>query len=87
MWSRQDNLMKYSCHSIIRKTNNQLNGSFSNYIHFDREGQESRPVLGGAGPIVLCKTSSMLLCELGQPRVDNSSMGLNWLKAGPDHTA
>ena len=31
--------------------------------------------LGGVGPIVLCKTCSVLLCVLEQLRVDNSSNG------------
>jgi len=35
---------------------------------------------------VLCKTCSVLLCVLEQPRVDNTSTGpnwSNWLKADP----
>ena len=33
-------------------------------------------MLGGVGPnAVLCKTYSVLLCVLEQPRVDNSSSG------------
>ena len=41
------------------------------------------------GPIVLCKTCSVLLCVLEQPRIDNSSVGpnesnwSNWRKFGP----
>jgi hypothetical protein len=39
--------------------------------------QESGPALGGAGPNdVLCKSCNVLLCVLGQPKVDNSSAGL-----------
>ena len=33
---------------------------------------------GGAGPIFLYNTWSVLLCVLEQPRVDNSSEGLIW---------
>jgi hypothetical protein len=39
--------------------------------------QESGPALEGAGPNdVLCKSCNVLLCVLGQPKVDNSSAGL-----------
>jgi len=37
--------------------------------------------LGSVVPTVLCKTCSVLLYVLEQPRVDNSSAGPNWLKA------
>ena len=36
------------------------------------------PALVGVGPLVLCKTCSVLLCE--QPRVDNSNTGFGWEK-------
>ena len=34
--------------------------------------------LGGADPVVLCRTFSVLLCVLEQPRVDNYNAGPNW---------
>ena len=34
-------------------------------------------------PIVLCKTCSVLMCVLEQPRVINSRAGTNWLNVGP----
>ena len=34
---------------------------------------QTGPALGDANPIVLCKTCSVLLCVLEQPRVDNSN--------------
>jgi hypothetical protein len=41
-------------------------------------------VLGGTGSnAVLYKTCSVLLYVLEYVRVDNSSAGSNWLKAGP----
>ena len=33
--------------------------------------------LGGADPVVLCRTFSVLLCVLEQPRVDNYNAGPN----------
>ena len=45
--------------------------------------------LGGVGfNAVLCKTCSVhvVLCVLEQPTVDNYTVGLNWLKAGPSWT-
>ena len=43
------------------------------------------PALGGVEPnAVLCKTCSVLLCVLEQPRVDNCSAGPNWRITGPD---
>ena len=48
------------------------------YCHWTR--MEPGPAFGGAGPIVLCKTCSVLLCVLEHSGVDNSSMGPNWGK-------
>jgi hypothetical protein len=66
--------------------NNNYALTISSAVHIRRIPLGSS--LGGAGPVVLCKTCCVLLCVLEQPRVDNSSTGPNWshwLKEGPGY--
>jgi hypothetical protein len=49
---------------------------YFNETHIQQINSSAGPALGGVGPnAVLCKTCSVLLCVLEQPRVDTSSAG------------
>ena len=46
---------------------------------YPNEVLKAELILGGEGPnAVLCKTCSLLVCVLEQPRVEKSSAGPNW---------